>query len=54
VTAHPAVTVPAGLSADGRPAGLQLVGRYGTDDRLLSIAAAAAQAITPVPGRPPI
>jgi amidase len=54
VTAHPAVSVPAGLSADGLPAGLQLVGRYGTDERLLSIAGAVGQAITPSPGRPAI
>jgi amidase len=54
VTAHPAVSVPAGLSADGRPVGLQLVGRYGTDDRLLAIAAAAGQAMAPSPGRPAI
>ena len=35
VTAHPAVSVSAGL-----PVGLQLVGRYGADRRLLEIAAA--------------
>ncbi len=59
VTAHPAVSVPAGLAATGRPdpgpavrlpdpglpsaglpVGLQLVGRYGGDRRLLEIAAA--------------
>ncbi|HEX8008197.1 MAG TPA: amidase family protein, partial [Trebonia sp.] len=54
VTAHPAVSVPAGLSADGLPVGLQLIGRYGTDERLLSIAGAVGQAITPSPGRPAI
>jgi amidase len=45
VTAHPAVTVPAGLTAPapgapGLPVGLQLVGRYGGDRRLLEVAAA--------------
>ena len=40
VTAHPAVSVPAGLTAAGLPVGLQLVGRYGTDRQLLEIAAA--------------
>jgi len=40
VSLHPAVTVPAGLTVDGLPAGLQLVGRYGADRRLLQIAAA--------------
>jgi amidase len=49
VTAHPAVSVPAGLSADGLPVGLQLVGRYGSDERLLSIADAVGEAIMPAP-----
>jgi amidase len=40
VTAHPAVSVPAGRTAAGLPVGLQLVGRYGADRRLLEIAAA--------------
>jgi amidase len=53
VSAHPAVSVPAGLTAPGPaasataapataalPVGLQLVGRYGDDRRLLEIAAA--------------
>jgi amidase len=39
VTAHPAVSAPAGLTAAGLPVGLQLVGRYGADRRLLEIAA---------------
>lgn len=40
VSAHPAVSVPAGLTPSGLPVGLQLVGRYGGDRRLLEIAAA--------------
>ena len=40
VTAHPAVSVPAGLTASGLPVGLQLAGRYGADRHLLEIAAA--------------
>jgi amidase len=45
VSAHPAVSVPAGLTDSGLtgtalPVGLQLVGRYGADLRLLEIAAA--------------
>jgi amidase len=40
VSAHPAVSVPAGLTASGLPVGLQLVGSYGGDLRLLQIAAA--------------
>jgi amidase len=56
VTGHPAVSVPAGFTADGLPVGLQLVGRYGTDDRLLSMAGEVARALLPEPGRlvPPI
>jgi amidase len=51
VTGHPAVSVPAGFTADGLPVGLQLVGRYGTDDRLLSIAGAVARVLLPEPTR---
>jgi amidase len=51
VTGHPAVSVPAGLSADGLPAGLQLVGSYGSDERLLAIAEAVGQVI-PAPDFP--
>jgi len=40
VSAHPAVSVPAGLTDSGLPVGLQLVGSYGADRRLLEIAAA--------------
>jgi amidase len=52
VTGHPAVSVPAGFTADGLPVGLQLVGRYGTDDQLLSIAGAVAPVLLPEPARP--
>jgi amidase len=51
VTGHPAVSVPAGLSTDGLPAGLQLVGSYGSDERLLAIAGAVGQVI-PAPDLP--
>ena len=52
VTAHPAVTVPAGLTPSGPdtaalPVGLQLVGRYGADRRLLEIAAAIMELAAP-------
>ena len=62
VTAHPAVSVPVGLTAGVSPAGLpagrlpvglQLVDRYGSDDQLLAIAGAIGQAIMPDPARPP-
>ncbi len=52
VTGHPAVSVPAGFTAESLPVGLQLVGRYGTDDRLLSIAGAVARVLLPEPPSP--
>jgi amidase len=52
VTGHPAVSVPAGFTADSLPVGLQLVGRYGSDDRLLSVAGAVARVLLPEPARP--
>ena len=39
VTAHPALSVPGGFSADGLPVGLQLVGRHRGDLALLNVAA---------------
>jgi amidase len=54
VTGHPAVSVPAGFTAGGLPVGLQLVGRYGTDAGLLSIAGAVARVLLPAPARPPL
>ncbi|WP_420624354.1 amidase family protein [Candidatus Poriferisodalis sp.] len=37
VSGHPAVVLPAGF-VDGLPAAIQLVGRYGSDNELLSLA----------------
>ncbi|MGI8332347.1 amidase [Actinomadura scrupuli] len=48
VTAHPALSVPAGFTPQGLPVGLQLVGPYGSDLRLLQI----AQAFTDATGHP--
>ena len=45
VSAHPAVSVPSGLTPSGLPVGLQLVGAYGADRRLLQIAAAVMDAL---------
>jgi len=47
VSAHPAVSVPAGLTPAGLPVGLQLVAPYGTDRRLLEIAAAVTPLLVP-------
>ncbi len=54
VSAHPAVSVPAGLTAAGLPVGLQLVGRYGADRRLLEIAAAVMSLPGFTPPVPPL
>ncbi len=40
VTGCPAISVPAGTTADGLPVGVQLVAPHGADRRLLEIAAA--------------
>ncbi len=45
VTAHPALSVPAGFSANGLPVGLQLVGRHRRELALLEVAA-AIEAVT--------
>jgi aspartyl-tRNA(Asn)/glutamyl-tRNA(Gln) amidotransferase subunit A len=34
----PGMSIPAGFGADGRPVGLQLIGKYFDDARLLNIA----------------
>ena len=52
VTAHPALSLPAGFTPDGLPVGLQLVGRQRGELGLLRLAAAIEQA-TGVGGRAP-
>jgi amidase len=44
VTAHPAVSIPAGFTPEGLPIGLQLVGRHRGEAALLRLAAAVEQA----------
>jgi amidase len=48
VSAHPVVAIPAGFTDSGLPVGMQFVGRYGDDRRLLEYAAAweAASGLT--------
>ncbi|MFT7462831.1 MAG: Asp-tRNA(Asn)/Glu-tRNA(Gln) amidotransferase A subunit family amidase [Pseudohongiellaceae bacterium] len=43
-TGHPAISVPAGLTADGLPVGLQIVGRRFEDATVLAVAAALERA----------
>jgi aspartyl-tRNA(Asn)/glutamyl-tRNA(Gln) amidotransferase subunit A len=43
LTGHPAVSLPCGFTADGLPIGLQLVGRWHADRRLLALAARLEQ-----------
>lgn len=38
LSGHPAVSVPAGVGADGCPVGLQIVARHGREELLLSVA----------------
>ena len=40
VTGCPAISVPAGTTADGLPVGVQIVAPFGADRRLLEVAAA--------------
>jgi amidase/aspartyl-tRNA(Asn)/glutamyl-tRNA(Gln) amidotransferase subunit A len=39
-TGHPAISVPAGLTSDGLPIGLQIIGRRHADETVLAVAAA--------------
>jgi amidase len=54
VTGQPAVTVPAGLAADGLPLSVQLVGRIGAEAALYSLAAQLEQAAPWAGRRPPL
>jgi aspartyl-tRNA(Asn)/glutamyl-tRNA(Gln) amidotransferase subunit A len=45
VTGHPAIAIPCGKGRDGLPRGLQLVGRRGSTERLLAIAATVERQI---------
>ena len=51
MTGHPAISVPAGLAADGLPVGLQMVGAFGADAKLLRMASIyeAARGAHPAP-----
>jgi aspartyl-tRNA(Asn)/glutamyl-tRNA(Gln) amidotransferase subunit A len=49
MTRNPAATVPAGVTADGRPVGLQLIGPQHADLSVLRAAAALEVALGPAP-----
>ena len=52
VSAHPVTAVPVGLTDEGLPVGLQLVGRYRDDRRLLDHAAGCEAALGFLPNHP--
>ncbi len=54
VTGHPAAAVPAGLSADGLPTSVQLVGRRGDETTLLALSAEVESARPWADRRPPV
>jgi aspartyl-tRNA(Asn)/glutamyl-tRNA(Gln) amidotransferase subunit A len=54
LSGHPALSVPAGMSAAGLPIGLQLAGRRGGDADLLAVAHAFEQATPWHTMRPPL
>ncbi len=54
VIGHPAATVPAGLSTDGLPIGLHIVGRKGDEETVIAASAAFEQARPWIQRRPPV
>jgi len=51
-TGHPALAVPVGMTGEGMPLGMQLIGRYFDEARLFSIAAAFESAAGALTGQP--
>jgi amidase len=54
LTGQPAISIPAGLGADGLPLSVQLVGRPGAEDVLYSLAGQIEQAAPWADRRPPV
>ncbi|MEV7415171.1 amidase family protein [Streptomyces sp. NPDC089919] len=53
MTGQPAVSLPAGLTASGLPAGVQLVAPVGADDLVLTVARRLEEELGPLPAPPP-
>ena len=49
LTGYPVVVIPLTLSSKGLPIGVQLVGNYGNDQKLLTIASQISSIINPLP-----
>lgn len=54
LTGQPAITIPAGIGADGLPLSVQLVGRLGAEDLLYSLAGQLESAAPWAQRRPPL
>lgn len=54
VTAHPAMSVPAGFTDQGLPVGLQIVGRYRNERSILELGHALEQIVPAGERRPPL
>ena len=52
MSGHPAISVPWGVCGDGRPIGIQLVGRRHRDPEVLGLALACEQLRPPQPAWP--
>ncbi|MEV5988650.1 amidase [Streptomyces sp. NPDC052051] len=51
LSGHPAISIPAGIGADGCPLGLQIVAAHGREDLLITLAQAAAMTNSRTPER---
>jgi amidase len=54
LTGQPSISVPAGMSGDGLPIGMQLVGRHGEEATLLGLAAQLESELRWTDRRPPV
>jgi amidase len=54
ITGQPAISIPAGIAADGLPLAVQLVGRVGAEDTLYSLAAQIEEAAPWAQRRPTV